>query len=249
METLSPLPTDANSLSPSDIEKAKAWDLSAKFLEEKTGCSTLHSIGLLMLQNKETSPQLTGLFEWCLQTGASVSLLEQKHSGFLFEMARLDGSVKLWQLLFDSGYSKDKVTARFKDSGPRLTSKLGLLCCSPYCYNVQLGALVELLIGLGIDPNERDSDGVTPLGRVNEHLCEMEKSKTGTLVSEGSKIQLILAAEKLIVMGADPSGILPLPERYAAECIRQRISAAIEKQEIGNEISVPDVATWNTHSL
>lgn len=65
---------------------------------------------------------------------------------------------------------------------------------------------------MGINPNERDSDGVTPLGRINDHLRNLEKLKSQQpAVAEAAKPQLISAAENLIFLGADPTGILPLP--------------------------------------
>lgn len=227
-----------------DLQRARSWSLQASYLEEQTGVSALSAICHKFVEDKEISELTWSLFEWCLKTGASVRKLEQDHSSLFFNVARVRGGLKLWTHLIEAGYSLDKVTARFKESGVLTTTKLGLLTSAPYCYSPDLMGLIRLLVDKGVNPNERDSEGVAPLGRLNEQLRGQE-SRSASPLSESIVEDLIRGVETLLSLGATPDGILPLPEKYAAKCLQDRIKAAMEKITLSAEIKIIEV----DHSL
>lgn len=222
-----------------DLEKARAWSLSASFLEEKTGVSALSALFCKVVEEREFSELSASLFEWCLSTGASVKKLEQDHPALIFTLTRVRGCAALWSRLIEAGYSLDKVTARFKDGAVRTTTKLGLLCSGPYCFAPDLPGLIGLLVERGVDPNERDSEGSTPLGRLNDQL-KTQESKGVAPDAFAFEEYLIKGAETLLSLGALLEGILPLPEHYAAKVLQERLRAAGERLSISQEIHVPE---------
>lgn len=219
-----------------DLARAKEWDLGAAFIEEKTRGSSLAVVCSRVAKDRELSAESWGMLEWCLGSGGSVRKLEQESSALFFELARARGAERVWRRLIDAGYSIEPVAARFKESGFRTTTKLGLICSAPYCSAPDLAELIRLLSEKGVDPNARDSDGISPLGRLNEQLKNQE-AKSGA-ASDVLTERLLRGADALLEAGAEPESILPAPEMFAAEALRARLKAALEKRFLTQEIQV-----------
>ena len=218
-----------------DVRRALDWGLDAKFLESKTDSSVLVCLCQEVCDAGQMSPEIKTLFDWALRTGAQMRLLEA-NSGFFFQVSTCAGACWIWETLLSNGYSLDKVMAKVSGRTGRVTTKLGLLCSAPYCLSEELPSLIKLLIGKGVDPNERDSDGYAPLGRLNEQL-RLHESNAVPLLTKVN--HLVLGVEILLANGADIEGILPIPEAYAAKAIQECIRSRREQSELLQQVSVP----------
>lgn len=218
-----------------DVRRALDWGLDAKFLESKTDSSVLVCLCQEVCDTGQVSDEIKTLFEWALRTGAQVRFLEA-NSGVFFQVSTCVGACWLWGTLLANGYSLDKVVAKISGRTGRVTTKLGLVCSAPYCLSEELPDLIKLLIGRGVDPNERDSDGYAPLGRLNEQLRLHESNAVPLL----SKVRsLVLGVEILLANGAEIDGILPIPEAYAAKAIQECIRSRREHTELLQQVAIP----------
>lgn len=225
-----------NALVWQDLIRAREWSLDAVFIEKKTGGSTLAVACARLVEQGELTEEIWQALNWSLDTGGSIGALEQESASLFFAITRSAGAPRAWRLLIDAGYSVEPVSARFKESGFRSTTKLGLLCCAPYCLAPDLACLIRLLTEKGVDPNERDSEGVSPLGRLNEQIKLQESAASG-----GEAVgRLLRGAEALLESGATPESILPEPEAFAAKSLKTRIKAAQERRSLAAEIEVPN---------
>lgn len=221
-----------------DLVRAREWGLGAAFIEEKASSSSLAVLCSRIVEEGFVSAEAFEIAQWCVESGASIKSLEQIRSAAFFELTRASGAARVWRLLIDSGYSINSVCARFKDSGFRSTTKLGLLCSAPYCLAPDLPALIAILVDKGVDPNERDSEGISPLGRLNDQLKNQERQGGGA--NEGVIALLTRGAEALLEAGALAESILPSPVFFAAGALKTRLMAAMERRSLASEIQVQE---------
>ena len=219
-----------------DILRAQEWDLDASFIESKLDSSVLVCLCQAVIERKNLSHELRDCFVWALDTGAQLKMLEVNSAPF-FQLTTYNGAYLIWEKLFSHGYTLGKVMAKVGISNGiragRLTTKLGLLCSSPYCLSPELPNLVSLLIHRGIDPNERDSDGYTPLGRLNDQLKQHDVNQVAIDMYLGT---LQKAVEVMLDLGAEVDGILPTAEMFAAKSIQDLLRAKREKFELHQHI-------------
>ena len=220
-----------------DVERAVDWGLTASFLEEKTCASSLAAICQAGCDRRGFDARLESMARWAVDTGARIKMFEG-HSPLLFQLAAFPGAAKAWQLLLDAGYdgSGRMVVKKPGSDQGRTASKLGLLCCAPYCWGPELAELIALLIAQGADPNERDSEGWAPLGRLNEEVKKCEAASSDFPDARASL--LIRAAQALLTGGAAPESLLPSLEFFAAKGIRACLSAKIESAQLLEELLV-----------
>lgn len=227
-----------------DALRAMQWGLDAQFLESKMDSSVLVCLCQAMLEARSLDDETKQLFVWALRSGAQMKMLES-NSALFFQIAAFPGALWLWQRLLDKGYPLQRVVAKapanagvLASSKPgRVTTKLGLLCSPPYCLSTELPELITLLIDKGIDPNERDSDGYAPLGRLNEQLRQREANNFSI---ESYVPAIVRGVQVLLDKGADIEGVLPTPETFAAKCIQECIRAKKERSELLQLVLVPE---------
>lgn len=224
-----------------DVIRAVQWGLTASFLESKMDSSALVCLCQAMVDAKGLQEEGERLFLWALETGAQMKLLEA-NSGLFFQVASFPGALWVWRKMLDHGYPLERVVVQSKGalaSGKtsRVSTKLGLLCCAPCCLSDELPELIELLIARGVDPNERDSDGYTPLGRLNEQLRHHEAN---SLSLNSFVPALVRGVQVLLDRGADIEGILPSAETFAAKSIQECIRAKKDRTELLQHVSIPE---------
>jgi hypothetical protein len=225
-----------------DVLRARDWGLDASFLEAKMDSSVLVCICQAMVEAKLLSNEGKTLLDWALASGAQMRHL-QANSALFFQVASLDGAAWVWRRLLEEGYALDKVVAKVTSSSTsggkasRVTSKLGLLCSPPYCLSHELSDLIALLVDGGVDPNERDSDGYAPLGRLNEQLRQHEANNISIDLFVPA---LVKGVNILLDRGAEIEGVLPIAETFAAKCIQESIRAKRERAELLQQVIVPE---------
>ena len=226
-----------------DALRAVQWELTASRLESKMDSSVLVCLCQAMVEERGLSEELRGLFLWALSSGAQMKLLEA-NSALFFQIGAFAGASWIWRTLLDHGYPLGGVAVQIKGASkgpsgqvrpPRVSTKLGLLCCSPYCLSVELPDLIALLVERGVDPNERDSDGYAPLGRLNEQLRQHDSNP----IVEPYLPSLVRGAQMLLDKGADIDGILPVPEAFAAKPIQELIRARRDQSELLQHVPMP----------
>ena len=221
-----------------DISRAREWGLEANFIESKLDSSVLVCLCQAVIDKKELTLELKESFIWALSSGAQMKMLEVNSAPF-FQLTTYKGAYWIWEKLFSNGYTLGKVMAKVGVTSSsrvgRLTTKLGLLCSSPYCLSPELPQLISLLIEKGIDPNERDSDGYTPLGRLNDQLKQHDNNN---LSIDGYLSILTRGVEVLLDKGATIDGILPTPEAFAAKSIQDLLRAKREKVDLHQHIII-----------
>jgi hypothetical protein len=224
-----------------DVERAADWGLAASFLEEKAGGSALAAICQAGCERRGFDDRMEALLRWALDTGAKLKSFEGQF-GALFQLATCPGAAKAWGLFLGAGCYDGAGRMVAKAAGApeqgRTSSKLGLLCCPPYCWGPELPELIGLLAAHGADPNERDSEGVSPLGRLNDELKHREAA--GAHCSDSRSGLLIRGAQALLECGARPESILPALDSYAAQGLRACLGAKIERDQLLEEVIVPE---------
>lgn len=225
-----------------DVLRARDWGLEASFLESRMDSSVLVCLCQSMVDAKKLTDEDKRLMDWAVGSGAQMRHL-QANSALFFQMAALGGASWIWRRLLEEGYALDKVVAKVTSSSvlggkaSRITSKLGLLCSPPYCFSYELSELIGLLVDGGVDPNERDSDGYAPLGRLNEQLRQHEANNISI---ERFVPSLVRGVSVLLERGAEIDGLLPVAETFAAKSIQECIRAKREKVELLQQVVVPD---------
>lgn len=220
-----------------DVQRACEWGLEASFLEQKMDSSVLFCLCSNVIEKQGLSIEHKALFDWATKTGAQIKLLGANSSIF-FQLASVPGALWVWECLFNYGYTLDRVVAKVSgDRGAsRVSTKLGLLCSAPFYLTQELPSLISLLIARGTDPNERDSDGYAPLGRLNEQLRMHE---AGHISIEPYVGAIVKGVEVLLSNGAEIDGILPVPEAFAAKAISECIRSKREKADLLSQVIIP----------
>lgn len=224
-----------------DVLRARDWGLKAALVEEKMESSVLVCLCQAMVEEKKLTQEAKELLDWAVATGAQMRHM-QTNSALFFQLASLSGAPWVWRRLIEEGYTLDKVvakvtgTASIGGKGSRVTSKLGLLCSPPYCFSHELSELIALLVAGRVNPNERDSEGYAPLGRLNEQLRQHE---AGNISIERFIPALVKGVSVLLEIGADIDGLLPAAETFAAKSIQECIRAKRERSELLEQVVVP----------